>query len=73
MPKPIRGAENPEIEGRIGAKSGAAFRRNHLPLSTESGAGLLRFLQGRRQDAGIDEAVRFFIEDALAMQQALVA
>jgi hypothetical protein len=45
MPKPIRGAENAEIECRIGAKSGAAFRRNHLPLSTESGAGLLRLLQ----------------------------
>jgi hypothetical protein len=35
MPKPIRGAENAEIGCRIGAKSGAAFRRNHLPLSTE--------------------------------------
>jgi hypothetical protein len=35
MPKPIRGAENAEIRCRIGAKSGAAFRRNHLPLSTE--------------------------------------
>ena len=35
MPKPVRGAENAEIGCRIGAKSGAAFRRNHLPLSTE--------------------------------------
>jgi hypothetical protein len=34
-PEPIRGAENAEIRCRIGAKSGAAFRRNHLPLSTE--------------------------------------
>jgi hypothetical protein len=34
-PKPNRGAENAEIGCRIGAKSGAAFRRNHLPLSTE--------------------------------------
>jgi DNA-binding winged helix-turn-helix (wHTH) protein len=34
-PKPTRGAENAEIRCRIGAKSGAAFRRNHLPLSTE--------------------------------------
>jgi hypothetical protein len=30
-----QGAENAEIRCRIGAKSGAAFRRNHLPLSTE--------------------------------------
>jgi hypothetical protein len=35
MPKPVRGAENAEIRCRIGAKSGAAFRRNHPPLSTE--------------------------------------
>ena len=35
MPKPNQGAENAEIGGRIGAKSGAAFRRNHLPISTE--------------------------------------
>jgi hypothetical protein len=35
MPKPIRGAENAEIGCRIGAKSGADFRRNHLPISTE--------------------------------------
>jgi hypothetical protein len=28
---------------------------------------------GFQPDAGIDEAVRFFIEDTLAMQQALVA
>jgi hypothetical protein len=35
MPKPIRDAESAEIGCRIGAKSGAAFRRNHLPLSTE--------------------------------------
>src|SRR5580693_6417633 len=34
-PEPIRGAENADIRCRIGAKSGAAFRRNHLPLSTE--------------------------------------
>jgi hypothetical protein len=34
-PEPIRGAENAEIRCRIGAKSHAAFRRNHLPLSTE--------------------------------------
>jgi hypothetical protein len=34
-PEPIRGAENAEIRCRIGAKSGAAFHRNHLPLSTE--------------------------------------
>jgi hypothetical protein len=34
-PEPIRGAENAEIRCRIGAKSPAAFRRNHPPLSTE--------------------------------------
>jgi hypothetical protein len=33
--KAEQGAENAEIGCRIGAKSGAAFRRNHLPLSTE--------------------------------------
>jgi hypothetical protein len=30
-----QGAEDAEIGCRIGAKSGAAFRRNHLPISTE--------------------------------------
>src|SRR6201988_268007 len=35
MQKPTRGAKNAEIRCRIGAKSPAAFRRNHLPLSTE--------------------------------------
>jgi hypothetical protein len=45
MPKPIRGAENAEIECRIGAKSGAASAEITCRFQPKSGAGLLRFLQ----------------------------
>src|SRR5262249_4239245 len=33
--KPIRGAENAEIECRFGAKSGATFNRNPVPVCSD--------------------------------------
>jgi len=50
MPKPIRGAENAEIECRIGAKSGAASAEITCRFQPKSGAGLLRFLQAAFRD-----------------------
>jgi len=61
---PIRGAENAEIGCRIGAKSGAAIRRNHLPLSTEITCRFAPiFATVAAAKAGIDAWLRFYNEE----------
>jgi len=47
----VRGAENAEIGCRIGAKSGAAFRRNQVPLSTEIGCRFAPIFANRHSAA----------------------